>query len=605
MKYRLVILFLLIISAFEIKADVDPKFQIYLCFGQSNMSGGSPAETVDMEYVDSRFLVLATDTTYKNPVRKMGEWSTAYPPIVSGGATLCPADYFGRSMVAALPSDYRVGVVAVAAGGLNIKAFFKGSGTTYIDWPEAPQIKKYGSDFYGRLVEMAKIAKKSGVIKGILMHQGEANLRDSLEWAEWVRTIYDNLIFDLGLDANEVPLLVGEVVDEAEGGQCYKHNKTIAKVPEVLPIAHVVSSAGCPAAGDPGEKLHFTALGYRILGKRYATKMLELLGYPAQKDADYQLPEGLRKFYSATKFKPIADITLQPNETYVIPDTVFFEDGHKEPVSEEAVVTCTGEGLKVSGNKLTAITNERSLVVVSYTDFTGKTISTKFYVNRTGTQGPVLRANDYTREYGEPNPVFDYTIESGSISGAPQLTCEATETSPVGMYPIKMSRGSMAEDNADFFYGTLTVTKAPLTIMAKSFARVVGYPNPSLEVTYDGFKNGETEDVLTHKPTITTTATQESQPGTYDINDSDAEAQNYTINYVNGTLTVVEKKLGDVNADTVVDEKDLKAIVEFIMGKIPEGNFDVDLANVNQDSRVDAADVVALINLIVQTSNNE
>ena len=163
----------------------------------------------------------------------------------------------------------------------------------------------------------------------------------------------------------------------------------------------------------------------------------------------------------------------------------------------------------------------------------------------------------------------------------------------------------MAEDNADFFYGTLTVTKAPLTIMAKSYARVVGYPNPSLEVTYDGFKNGETEDVLTHKPTIITTAAQDSQPGTYDINDSDAEAQNYTINYVNGTLTVVEKKLGDVNADTVVDEKDLKAIVEFIMGKIPEGNFDVNLANVNQDSRVDAADMVALINLIVQTSNNE
>ena len=604
MKYRVVFLSLLMIHAFEMKAQVDPKFQIYLCFGQSNMSGGSSAEAVDLKYVDKRFLVLATDTTYKDPDRTMGEWSTAYPPIVSGGKTLCPADYFGRSMVAALPADYRVGVVAVAAGALDLRAFFPETGPSYIQWPESPKVKKYGGDFYKRLLEMAKIAKESGVIKGILMHQGEAN-EGRKEWPEWVKTIYDSLINDLGLNAEEVPLLVGEVVGEAEGGKCYKHNEVIAKVPEVIPTAHVVSSAGCPAAGDPGERLHFTALGYRILGKRYATKMLELLGYPAHKDDDYQLHESLQKFYGATKFMPIADITLQPDETYEIPDTVFFEDGHKEPVSEQAVVTCTGEGLKVNGNKLTAVTKERSLVIVSYTDFTGKTISTKFYVNRKGKQGPLLRANNCTREYGEPNPVFDYTVESGDVNGTPQLTCDATETSPVDTYPIKMSKGDMAEDNADFFNGTLTVTKAPLTITANSYTRVEGYDNPSLEVTYNGFKNGETEDVLTQKPTITTTATKDSAPGTYDIIVSDAEAQNYTINHVKGTLTVVEKKLGDVNADTFVDEKDLQAIIDYIMGKIPEGIFDVDLANVNQDSRVDAADVVFLINQLSQTNNNE
>lgn len=41
MKYRVFLLFLLVINASEMKAEVDPKFQIYLCFGQSNMSGGS------------------------------------------------------------------------------------------------------------------------------------------------------------------------------------------------------------------------------------------------------------------------------------------------------------------------------------------------------------------------------------------------------------------------------------------------------------------------------------------------------------------------------------------------------------------------------------
>ena len=124
MKNFVVFLFLLMFPTFEMKAEVDPKFQIYLCFGQSNMSGGSAAEAVDLEYVDKRFQMLATDATYTDPVREMGKWSTAYPPIVSGGTTLCPIDYFGRSMVAALPADHRVGVLAVAAGGIDIKVFF-------------------------------------------------------------------------------------------------------------------------------------------------------------------------------------------------------------------------------------------------------------------------------------------------------------------------------------------------------------------------------------------------------------------------------------------------------------------------------------------------
>lgn len=98
----------------------DPKFQIYLCFGQSNMEGGVPAEGVDLEYADPRFQVLATDAA--NESRKMGEWYTAYPNIVGLGG-LCPIDYFGRTMVAALPADYKVGVVAVASGGVDIRSF--------------------------------------------------------------------------------------------------------------------------------------------------------------------------------------------------------------------------------------------------------------------------------------------------------------------------------------------------------------------------------------------------------------------------------------------------------------------------------------------------
>ena len=371
MKYC-VALFLFMTTVFEMKAEVDPKFHIYLCFGQSNMEGGVPAESVDMKYVDPRFQVLATDATNEN--RTMGNWYPAYPNIVGLGG-LCPIDYFGRSMVAALPADYRVGVVAVAAGGLDIRAFFPETGEDFIYYKENPKVAKYDCKLYERLVDMARIAQQSGVIKGILMHQGEAN-EGQEEWPEWVKYVYDRLISDLGLNAAEVPLLAGEVVGEAEGGTAYSHNRIIARLPEVIPTAHVVSSAGCP--GD----IHFSALGYRIFGKHYAIKMLELLGYPAYKDADYQLHESLRKFYKATRLESYDNIDLQPDGTYSIPVTAYFEDGHSEDVTAQAVVTKIGTGLTVNGNVIKAVTSERSLVTVSYTDFTGETLSTSFYVNK-------------------------------------------------------------------------------------------------------------------------------------------------------------------------------------------------------------------------------
>jgi hypothetical protein len=51
-------------------------------------------------------------------------------------------------------------------------------------------------------------------------------------------------------------------------------NKIIATLPQTIRKAYVISSAGCPQRGD---KLHFTAAGYRELGKRYGLKMLSLL----------------------------------------------------------------------------------------------------------------------------------------------------------------------------------------------------------------------------------------------------------------------------------------------------------------------------------------
>jgi hypothetical protein len=254
----------------------DTNFYIFLCFGQSNMEGNARFEDQDTT-VDSRFQVLEA-INCPNLNRTMGQWYPARPPLCRCHTGLTPVDYFGRKMIASLPANIRVGVINVSVGGCKIELFDKDHYASYIsttpDWLKN-MAAEYGGNPYGRLVEMAKLAQQAGVIKGILLHQGESNTGDTT-WPAKVKGVYDNLLKDLHLDAAAVPLLAGEVVNADQGGICASMNKIIATLPQTIPNAHVISSAGCTDAQD---NLHFNAEGYRVLGARYAAKMLSLLGY--------------------------------------------------------------------------------------------------------------------------------------------------------------------------------------------------------------------------------------------------------------------------------------------------------------------------------------
>ena len=111
-------------------------------------------------------------------------------------------------------------------------------------------------------------------------------------------------------------------------------------------------------------------------------------------------------------------------------------------------------------------------------------------------------------------------------------------TTPAGTYPIEVSTGSIVTKGVELRNGVFTVTKAPLTITAKSYTREQGQPNPTFELTYKTFRNKETAEVFTKQPVITCDATPESPVGDYDIIVSGAEAQNYEFTYVNGKLTI-------------------------------------------------------------------
>ncbi len=233
-----------------------------------------PQDTV----VDSRFRVLeAVDCP--NLGRTKGNWYTAAPPLSRCKTGLTPGDYFGRTLVANLPPHIRVGIINVSVGGCKIELFDKDNYQSYVatapDWLKR-MVAEYDGNPYARLVEMARIAQKEGVIKGMLLHQGESNTGDT-EWPRKVKGVYDNLLKDLNLEAAAVPLLAGELLDKEHGGKCASMNSIIATLPQTIPNAHVVSSKDCTDAGDG---LHFNAAGYRKLGRRYGLKMLNLLGYP-------------------------------------------------------------------------------------------------------------------------------------------------------------------------------------------------------------------------------------------------------------------------------------------------------------------------------------
>lgn len=256
-------------------AQPDPNFHIYICIGQSNMEGNPRPEQIDKEGVPENFVTMnAVDF----PDSKMGEWRKAVPPLARPNTGLTPADWFGRTMAQNMPQGTKIGVVMVAVAGCKIELFDKTQAQDYIstsaDWLKNI-CKEYGGDPYARLIELCKKAQKDGVIKGILLHQGESNSGEE-EWPNKVKKVYEDILADLGLEAANVPLLSGEVVPADQRGVCAGHNEVMAKLPSVIPTAMVVPAYGCAAGFD---HLHFNAKGSREFGRRYAGRMLGYLGY--------------------------------------------------------------------------------------------------------------------------------------------------------------------------------------------------------------------------------------------------------------------------------------------------------------------------------------
>ena len=165
-------------------------------------------------------------------------------------------------------------------------------------------------------------------------------------------------------------------------------------------------------------------------------------------------------------------------------------------------------------------------------------------VNGTLTVTPValtITADNKSKAYGAelPELTVSYSgLTNGDTAPAtlPVISTTANAASNVGTYPITLSGAEDSNYTVNFVNGTLTINPVTLTITADNKSKVYGAAVPELTFTYSGLVNGDTAPATA--PVISTTANAASNVGTYPITLSGAEDSNYTVNFVNGTLTI-------------------------------------------------------------------
>ena len=250
--------------------------------------------------------------------------------------------------------------------------------------------------------------------------------------------------------------------------------------------------------------------------------------------------------------------TVLNGSTPVAEGSVTFKDG--SIVLGTALLNGSGQA-SLSINSLGAGTHHITAEFNGTSNYLGSISSTSVSITVSKATLTVT-ANAAAKVYAAPLPTFSagYTgFVNGDtttvVSGAPAFTTTATASSSVSTYPITLSTGTLSASNYDFNFvnGTLSVTKAPLTITVDNFTRGYGTNNPGLTISFTGLVNGDVPTAVSGTPLLTTIATASSPVGTYPIilDVSGLSAVNYTITGSNGTLTITKAVLL-VTADDAV-----------------------------------------------------
>jgi hypothetical protein len=277
LKKMLFTLFFTALMVSNIHAEVDSNFYCFLLFGQSNMTGGGATSPVVTGECDTNPLikVLAYMTCTGNSpscTRSLGrtqdQWYTAFPPLHDCSEGICPGDFFAKTMKDSIRSNIKIGLIPCALAGVALNVFTA-------DGPNSTVGPCSGKNAYTWMINRCKLAQKTGVIKGILLHQGESGTGNSTAWNVLTKQIFNSIKNDLGLDSI-TPCVVGELrSDNTSPSQNNSSiNTLIDKVPNEYTHCALASSSGL--VGNGKDVWHFTAAGFQELGIRYAKGLLSV-----------------------------------------------------------------------------------------------------------------------------------------------------------------------------------------------------------------------------------------------------------------------------------------------------------------------------------------
>jgi len=240
------------------------KFHIYLFMGQSNMSGVGNLLKEDYVVTNGAYL-LNSDEKWEiaQPYPKEGSQYKVYQGFnrysninFDAKNQTNPALSFTRALRKNIPEDVGIGIICNARGGTYISQWQKGYTSETNDF-----------DLYEKTVERTKAAlEKGGVLKGIFWLQGElCASKDG--YLEKLNTMVENLRADLGVQAENVPFIASQFVPTKT-----VQNETISQIATVIENSDYISSEGTASIGDD---LHFDAQSQRLLGVRYAEKIMK------------------------------------------------------------------------------------------------------------------------------------------------------------------------------------------------------------------------------------------------------------------------------------------------------------------------------------------
>lgn len=225
------------------------KFHLFLLAGQSNMAGRGTVEAADT-VTNSKIWMLD----------KQGEWQLAKEPLhfdKPGIAGVGPGFAFAKKM-AEQDSTVYIGLIPCAVGGSPVAM-----------WAPGKYYEPTKSYPYDDAMRRTKLAIQSGVLKGILWHQGESD-SDSLH-----AMVYNGKLIGLvqrfrkDLKTKSLPFVAGTIEDfYAASHPFIKHiNAAIKGLPQRLKRIAVVHTEGLTHKGDV---THFNTASAREVGKRYA-----------------------------------------------------------------------------------------------------------------------------------------------------------------------------------------------------------------------------------------------------------------------------------------------------------------------------------------------